>query len=190
MRPAVFIDRDGTINEQRGYVNHLSRFILLPGVGEAISLLNEHSRLVLIISNQSGVARGYFPIDLVHQIHEHMKGELAKDNAHIDGVYFCPHHPEGEVLEYRRACRCRKPETGLIEMARAEFDIDMGRSYVIGDRWLDIAFAHNARLPGILVLTGYGMGEREYIAPPEGIEPAYVARTLLEAVRWLLKRDG
>jgi D-glycero-D-manno-heptose 1,7-bisphosphate phosphatase len=190
MRPAVFIDRDGTINEQRGYVNHLSRFVLLPGVGEAISLLNEHSRLVLIISNQSGVARGYFPIDLVHQTHEHMKGELAKDNAHIDGVYFCPHHPEGEVLEYRRACRCRKPETGLIEKARAEFDIDMGRSYVIGDRWLDMVFARNAHLPGILVLTGYGMGEREYIVPPEGIKPTYVARNLLEAVHWLLQRDG
>jgi D-glycero-D-manno-heptose 1,7-bisphosphate phosphatase len=189
MRPAVFIDRDGTINQELGYVNHISRFMLLPGVGEAISLLNEHNRLVLITSNQSGVARGYFPIDLVHQTHEQMKRELKNENAHIDGIYFCPHHPDGAVLEYKKACRCRKPETGLIELARKEFDIDMGKSYVIGDRWLDIAFAHNAGLPGILVLTGYGMGEREYVVPPQGITPAYVAENLVEAVRWLLSQD-
>jgi D-glycero-D-manno-heptose 1,7-bisphosphate phosphatase len=189
MRPAVFIDRDGTINEQRGYINHLSQFELLPGVGEAVSLLNENNRLVLIASNQSGVARGYFPIELVHEIHDHMKRELERDNAHIDGIYFCPHHPNGEVLEYKKACRCRKPDTGLIDLARSEFDIDMTRSYVIGDRWLDIAFAHNARLPGILVLTGYGMGEQEYVVPPEGIAPAYLAENLLEAVRWLLTQD-
>jgi D-glycero-D-manno-heptose 1,7-bisphosphate phosphatase len=189
MRPAVFIDRDGTVNEQRGYINHISRFVLLPGTAEAISLLNEHNRLVLITSNQSGVARGYFPIDLVHETHEQMKRGLAKDNAHVDGIYFCPHHPEGAVLEYKRACRCRKPDTGLIDMARAEFDIDMGRSYVIGDRWLDIEFAHNAHIPGILVLTGYGMGEWEYVGPSRGIMPAYVAANLLEAVRWLLIQD-
>ena len=188
MKPAVFIDRDGTINEQRGYINHISQFELLPGVGEAISLLNEHNRLVLITSNQSGVARGYFPIELVYETHDHMKRELEKDKAHIDGIYFCPHHPDGEVLEYKKACRCRKPGTGFIEIARSEFDIDMTRSYVIGDRWLDIAFAQNAHLPGILVLTGYGMGEREYVLPPKGVKPAYVAENLLEAVRWLLTK--
>jgi len=189
MKPAVFIDRDGTINEQRGYINHISRFVLLPGVGEAISLLNEHNRLVLITSNQSGVAKGYFPIELVHETHDYMKSQLEKDNAHVDGIYFCPHHPDGEVLEYKRECRCRKPGIGLIEEARAEFDIDMGRSYVIGDRWLDIVFAHNAHLPGILVLTGYGRGELEYAAPPNGITPAYVAENLLEAARWILSHD-
>jgi D-glycero-D-manno-heptose 1,7-bisphosphate phosphatase len=189
MRSAVFIDRDGTINEQRGYINHISRFVLLPGAGEAISLLNEHNRLVLITSNQSGVARGYFPIELVHETHYYMKRQLEKDNAHVDGIYFCPHHPDGEIVEYKRACKCRKPGIGLIEMARAEFDIDMGRSCVIGDRWLDIIFAHNAHLPGILVLTGYGMGEQEYVTPPEGIVPAYVAKNLLEAVHWLLRND-
>jgi len=189
MRPAVFIDRDGTINEQRGYINHISRFVLLPEVGEAISLLNEHDRLVLIASNQSGVARGYFPIELVHQTHDYMKKQLEKANARVDGIYFCPHHPDGEIVEYKEACRCRKPGTGLIEMARAEFDIDMDRSYVIGDRWLDIVFAQNAHLPGILVLTGYGMGEREYVQPPEGVVPAYVADNLLEAVHWLLRQD-
>ncbi len=189
MRPAIFIDRDGTINEQRGYINHISQFVLLPGVGKAISLLNKNNHIVAVTSNQSGVARGYFPIKLVKEIHELMEQKLAKDNAYVDGIYFCPHHPEGEVLEYRRACRCRKPDTGFIEMARTEFDIDMGRSYVIGDRWLDIDFAHNAHLPGILVLTGYGIGEREYIVPRREVKPAYVAKDLQEAVRWILKEE-
>jgi D-glycero-D-manno-heptose 1,7-bisphosphate phosphatase len=189
MRPAVFIDRDGTINEQRGYINHISQFVLLPGVGDAISLLNEHNRLVLITSNQSGVARGYFPVEFVHETHDYMKRELERENARVDGIYFCPHHPDGGILAYKSACRCRKPDTGLIEIARKQFDIDMGRSYVIGDRWLDIVFAHNAHLPGILVLTGYGMNEREYGTPPEGIVPAYIADNLLEAVYWLLRQD-
>jgi len=190
MRPAVFIDRDGTINQQLGYINHISRFILLPNVGEAISLLNKHNRLVFITSNQSGVARGYFPIELVHEVHEQMITTLKSENARIDGIYFCPHHPEGELLEYKKKCRCRKPGIGFIEAAQRMFDVDMAKSYVIGDRWIDIAFAHNAQLPGILVLTGYGRGEWEYVSPPNGISPAYVAENLLEAVRWLLRQDN
>ena len=189
MRPAVFIDRDGTVNEQRGYINHINRFIILPGAGRAISLLNKHNWIVVVTSNQSGVARGYFPIELVDEIHELMKRELAKDNAYVDEVYFCPHHPDGAVREYRKECSCRKPNIGLIEKARSQFDIDMDRSYVIGDRWLDIAFAHNAHLPGILVLTGYGIGDLTYLVPHKEIQPTYVARDLLEAVYWLLGQN-
>lgn len=189
MRPAVFIDRDGTINEEHGYVNHISRFVLLPGVGEAVSLLNKNGHLVVVTSNQSGVARGYFPVELVHETHELMKRELAKDNAFVDGVHFCPHHPHGVVSDYRRECRCRKPDIGLIEKATAELDIDMGRSYVIGDRWLDISFAHNANLPGILVLTGYGKGDLEYIVPYEVTKPTFVTEDLLGAVTWILEQN-
>jgi len=190
MKPAVFVDRDGTINEQRGYVNNMSRFVLLPGVGEAISLLNKNNHLVVVTSNQSGVAQGYFPVKLVHEIHDLMKQELAKDDAYLDGVYFCPHHPDGVVSEYKKECRCRKPGTGLIERARVELDIDMQRSYVIGDRWLDIDFAHNANLPGILVLTGYGRGDLEYIVPHKRLKPTFVAEDLLRAVSWILEQDS
>ncbi len=189
MRPAVFLDRDGTINEQRGYINHISHFSLLPGVGKAISLLNQNNYIVVVTSNQSGVARGYFPIELVKATHELMKRELANDNAYVDGIYFCPHHPDGLVPEYSKECSSRKPNIGLIEKARSELDIDMERSYIIGDRWLDIEFAHNANLPGILVLTGYGTGELEYIVPNKKIKSAYVAKDLLSAVRWILKQD-
>ncbi|MFW6147354.1 MAG: D-glycero-alpha-D-manno-heptose-1,7-bisphosphate 7-phosphatase [Thermodesulfobacteriota bacterium] len=190
MRPAVFIDRDGTINQEIGYINHISRFILLPKVAEAISLLNKHNRLVLITSNQSGVARGYFPIELVREINDRMIQTLKEENARIDGIYFCPHHPDGELREYKKACRCRKPDIGFIEAAQRDFDIDMKKSYVIGDRWLDIAFAHNAHLPGILVLTGYGRGEWEHVTPPSGVSPIYIAENLLEAVQWVLNQDS
>ena len=189
MRPAVFLDRDGTINEQCGYINHISRFILLPGVGEAISLLNKNNHIVVVTSNQSGVARGYFPIELVKEIHELMEMELAKNNAYVDRIYFCPHHPDGVVHEYTRQCSCRKPNIGLIKKAKAELDIDIEVSYVIGDRLLDIEFAHNANIPGILVLTGYGKGELEYTVPHKEKKPAYVAKDLLMAVKWILKQD-
>jgi D-glycero-D-manno-heptose 1,7-bisphosphate phosphatase len=189
VRPAVFLDRDGTINEQLGYINHISRFILLPGVSKAISLLKKNNHIVVVTSNQSGVARGYFPIELVKETNELMKRELAKDGAYVEGIYFCPHHPDGVLSEYSTECTCRKPDIGLIKKARSELDIDMERSYVIGDRWLDIEFAHNANLPGILVLTGYGTGDLEYIVPHEKIKPTFVAKDLLRAVRWILERD-
>ncbi len=187
MRPAVFIDRDGTINEQRGYINHISQFVLLPGVGKAISLLNKNNHIVAVTSNQSGVARGYFPMQLVKEIHELMKWKLTKDNAYVDGIYFCPHHPDGVVPEYSMECNCRKPDVGLIKQAEVELDIDMEASYVIGDRLLDIEFAHNANLPGILSLTGYGKGEFQYSMPHTSITPAGVAEDLLHAVQWILR---
>ena len=114
-RPAVFLDRDGTINEQMGYINHVSRFILLPGVAEAIRLLNENNFLVIVVSNQSCVARGYFPLTLVEKVHEYMISKLKKENAIIDGIFFCPHYAKGRLPEYTFDCDCRKPKTGLIE---------------------------------------------------------------------------
>ena len=188
MRPAVFIDRDGTINEQLGYINHISRFMLLSGVGKAISLLNEKGFLVVVTSNQSGVARDYFPIELVDEANNLMKKELAKDNAFLDGIYICPHHQSGELPEYSIACNCRKPKTGLITRAVSDLDIDLKKSYVIGDRLIDIEFAHNASLPGILVLTGYGMGDLKYILPKKKTRPEYVAKDLLSAVEWILRQ--
>jgi len=190
MKPAVFIDRDGTINEQLGYINHISRFVLLPGVGRAIYLLNRNHYHVVVTSNQSGVARGYFPVELVRETHELMKRELAKDNAYLDGVYFCPHHPDGVVSGYNKGCTCRKPDTGLIEKAKSDLEIDMNRSFVIGDRWLDIEFAFNAGLPGILVLTGYGRGDLEYVVPGRKAKPVFVAKDLPRAITWLLEQGG
>jgi len=187
--PAVFMDRDGTINEQRGYINHISRFILLPGTAEAIRLLNSHQYLAIIVSNQSGVARGYFPLQLVEDVHSHMRELLKKENAVIDGIFFCPHYRTGVVSEYTADCDCRKPRTGLIKSACETFDIDMTNSYVIGDRCTDIELAKRADLEGILVKTGYGLGDIEYVLPGSPLKPAYIAGDLLDAVRWIIEKD-
>ena len=188
-KPAVFIDRDGTINEQRGYINHLSRFEILPGVPEAIGLLNQNGFLALVVSNQSGVGRGYFPIELVQEVHGFMHASLKEKGAIIDGTFFCPHYPQGRVPEYTKDCDCRKPKTGLIDKARKAFEIDMSRSYVVGDRITDLELAHRCNLKGILVKTGYGLGDIAYVLPHRDIKPAYIAEDLLDAIKWILKQE-
>ena len=188
-RPAVFLDRDGTINEQRGYINHISRFVLLPRTAEAVRLLNEHGFLEIIVTNQSGVARGYFPIELVNEVHEHLKELLRKEGAYVDGIFFCPHYHRGEVGEYTIECNCRKPRPGLIEKARKNLDIDMAGSYLIGDRVSDIELAKRCNLKGVLVKTGYGKGDLEYVFPNSRAKPLHVAKDLLAAVRWIIKDD-
>ena len=184
------MDRDGTINEQMGYINHVSRFVLLPGTTEAIRLLNAHRYLAIVVSNQSGVARGYFPVELVHEVHESMKGSLEQKGAFIDGVFFCPHLSRGEVGEYSVACGCRKPLTGMVDQACESFDIDMENSYVIGDRHTDIELAGRAGVKGILVRTGYGRGEEKYILSEKPFKPVHIADDLLGAVRWIIERDN
>jgi len=187
---AVFLDRDGTVNEEVGYVNHLERFTLLPRVGEAIRLLNQNGLKAVVITNQSGVARGYFPESLVHLVHQKMQDLLKKDGAHLDGIYYCPHHPDVGAPPYRQKCRCRKPEPGLIEEAVKELNLDLRSSYMIGDRGVDVEFAHRVGAKGILVLTGYGKGEWEYWGRQGKEKPDYVAQDLFEAVRWILLQES
>ena len=188
-KPAVFIDRDGTINEQLGYINHLSRFVILPGVSEAVRLLNKNNWWAIIVSNQGGVARGYYPLELVDEIHAFLKSTLKEQGAIIDGIFFCPHHPAGILPEYSSKCACRKPETGLIDKAREAFDIEMSNSYVVGDRHVDIELASRLNLKGVLVKTGYGLGEMEYIIPEKRLKPHHVAEDLLDAVKWILNEE-
>lgn len=190
LRPAVFLDRDGTINEQMGYINHISRFQLLPGVGAAMARLNAQGLPVVVVSNQSGLARGYFPAALLEAVHEKMHRELAEAGAHIDGLYLCPHHPEAKEACYRLACDCRKPKTGLLERAARDMGLDLARSYVIGDRWSDLRCGAAVGATTILVLTGYGRGDACYIGPTQTVQPDFVAEDLSEAVDWLLARDA
>lgn len=180
------MDRDGTVNEQMGYINHIRRFVLLPGSAEAIRLLNQHGILTIIVSNQSGVARGYFPIDLVHEVHDHMQQMLRQEGAFLDAILFCPHYPDGKVTAYSRSCDCRKPRTGLIEQACRQYAIDMANSYVIGDRSTDMELAYRSGLKGILVKTGYGLGDLKYVVPVSPYQPFHVAEDLLDAVRWIV----
>ncbi len=187
-RPAVFLDRDGTINEQMGYINHISRFHLLPGVGAAIRRLNEHGLPVVVVTNQSGLARGYFPEALLDQVHDLMREQLAAEGARIDGLYICPHHPEAKEKKFRLACDCRKPRTGLLEQAARELDLDLARSFMVGDRWSDLECGARVGATPILVLTGYGRGDHAHIGPTRELQPALVAEDLAAAVDWILAR--
>lgn len=187
-RPAVFLDRDGTINEQMGYINHISRFHLLPGVAAAVRQLNDLHIPVIVVTNQSGLARGYFPASLLEEVHQKMIQLLAAEGAHVDGIYICPHHPEAKVDKYRQACTCRKPETGLLELAAKEMNIDLSASFMVGDRWSDLRCADRVNATPILVLTGYGLGDNRYIGPSQEIQPAFVADDLQAAVKWIINQ--
>ena len=184
MQIAVFLDRDGTINEEMGYINHIDRFVLLPGVGAAIRRINESGFKAVVVTNQSGVARGYFPMELIDQVHDKMKTLLKEQGAFLDGVYTCTHGPGEEGT--RRSCTCRKPGIGLMEQAAEELKLDLQRSYVVGDRLRDIEMARNGGAKAVLVLTGYGKGELEFFGPSSKVQADFVAEDLGEAVDWIL----
>lgn len=185
--PAVFLDRDGTLNEEVGYVNHPARFQLYPWAAEAVALLNQARFRTVVLTNQSGVARGYFSEDLVGAIHEKLRQEISSGGGRLDAIYYCPHHPEGKVEAYRRECRCRKPDTGMIERATAELDLDLSRSFVVGDRFLEVEMARRAGLRCAFLLSGYGLGEYEYNRHAWTHSPWIVAPNLLDAAREIVK---
>lgn len=189
---AIFLDRDGTLIEEVGYLNHLDRLHLLPGAAGAVRRINRNGYLALLVTNQSGVARRIFDIALVRSAHERLLEELGRDGASLDGIYFCPHHPDALDPEYKTECDCRKPGPGMIIRAAEEHGIDLSRSWMIGDSSVDLEAARNAGVRSILVLTGYGRGEREFRVRRKGLEPDHVAEDLGEAVEWILSRgeDG
>jgi D-glycero-D-manno-heptose 1,7-bisphosphate phosphatase len=180
LRRAVFLDRDGTISEEMGYVNHIERFQIFPFAADAIRQLNQAEIPVIVITNQSGVARNIFPESLVHEVHKRMVKELAAGGAWIDAIYFCPHKTED-------ACDCRKPNPGLLERAAREHSLDLSGSWMVGDRYGDLEMAHTAGARGMLVMTGYGMGEYEYYRGTWPRQPDALARDLSDAVRQILQ---
>jgi D-glycero-D-manno-heptose 1,7-bisphosphate phosphatase len=188
-RRAVFMDRDGTISEEIGYVNHPSRYRVFAYAGEAVRLLNEAGWLAILVTNQAGVARGYFTEDLIGAVHGVLEGELQRTGAHLDAIYYCAHHPSVGQPPYRFDCDCRKPKPGLIQRAAQDFDIDLAASWMIGDRYSDVELAHNAGVRSALVLSGYGRGEWEYQRQAWPREPDMIADDLLEAVRKILMSD-
>jgi D-glycero-D-manno-heptose 1,7-bisphosphate phosphatase len=178
-KPAVFLDRDGTINEEMGYINHPSRFIIFPFVAESIRIFNNLNMHVIVVTNQSGIARGYFSETMLKQIHNRMIAELRSENAIIDAIYYCPHHPTEGGTDYRLDCNCRKPRTGMIDQAVRDFDLDMEGSYMIGDRYKDVVFAHRIKAKSGFVLTGYGRGEFEFQKNTWQYAPDYIGKDLL-----------
>ena len=179
LRPAVFLDRDGTICEEMGYLNHISRLHIFPFAAAAISRLNKAGLPVIVVTNQSGISRGIFPESLVAQIHTRISQELAAAGARVDGYYYCAHTRQED-------CACRKPLPGLLERAAREQGLSLERSFVVGDRFADVELAHGVGGRGILVLTGYGRGEYELHGQQWPRQPDSVVEDLAAAVEAIL----
>lgn len=185
---AVFLDRDGTINEEMGYINHVSRLQVFGFVPKAIKILNDCGYLVFIITNQSGIARGYFTENLVQEVHSRLLKIVSEEHGKIEKIYYCPHHPTEGSDKYRLDCPCRKPKPGMIETAQKEFNIALNQSYIIGDRYKDIEFGQALGLKTILVLTGYGIGEYTYQKDTWPNQPDHICDNLLSAAEEIRRR--
>lgn len=187
LRPAVFMDRDGTMTVEGGYINHPSRLKLITGTAEAVRQLNENEVFAVVTTNQAGVARGYFTEDLVHVVHNRMRQLLEKKGARLDAIYYCPHHPREGAPGYRLDCNCRKPRPGMIEQACRELPVDLSRSYMVGDKISDSEFGHALGVKTVMVLTGYGRGEYKYQRKDWKDKPDHIAKDLRGAVNWILQ---
>jgi len=176
---AIFIDRDGTVSEEVGYMYHAGLFRMYPWTGEAIQKINASGMKSVLITNQSGVDRGYFTESTVQEVHQVLEQELKQRPAHFDGIYFCPHGPE-------RECECRKPKPGLILRAARDLDIDLAKSFMVGDRYLDVRAADAAGVRSVLVLCGDGASEVARYASQPVPQPDFVADNLLHAVDAIL----
>ena len=188
-RRAVFLDRDGTVAEEVGYVNHASRIRLLPGSAGAVRRLRDAGFLAVIVTNQAGVARDYFEEFVVQQANQRLEELLRQEGAALDGIYYCPHHPREGAPPYRQDCQCRKPRPGMLRQASEDLGIDLSRSYMVGDGLVDVGAARAAGVVPVLVLTGYGRGHLEHRRSRWTVEPEHIAENLSEAVEWILDRE-
>jgi D-glycero-D-manno-heptose 1,7-bisphosphate phosphatase len=188
-KPAVFLDRDGVLNEEVGYIHNVEDLNLIPGVAQAIRRLNDRNLFCCLVSNQSGPARGYYPTSHVDALHDRLCNLLAKEaGAHLDALYYCPYlsKPEGGTHpKYTLWSTWRKPNTGMLVAAAWEHDLDLNASFMVGDKATDVDMAHNTGCRGILVQTGFGdrvlSGKYQHHTKPD-----YVAIDLSAAVNWIL----
>ena len=183
MRPAVFLDRDGTLLEEGNYVSDIRNVVFFPYTVDAVRLLNQAGFAVVVITNQSGIARGIVQESFLAEAHAFIDKKLAEGGARIDGYYYCPHHPEGSIAEFARECDCRKPKPGQLRQAAVDLDLDLSRSCVVGDRWSDVDAAAAVGGRGVLVRTGYGMQAAQQSRPS-----AVIVDNLIAAVAWILRQ--
>jgi D-glycero-D-manno-heptose 1,7-bisphosphate phosphatase len=184
IKRAVFLDRDGTINKEVGYLSSPEQVRLISGSVEAIKLLAENNFKIIIVTNQAGVAKGYIKEEVVEAIHNRLRELLEVSGAKIDAIYFCPHHPDGVIERFKRECPNRKPNPGMLLKAAQEHNISLKDSYLVGDMARDIISGVRAGVKTVMVLTGNGRQELEKL--PTGIKPDYIARDLLEAAKWIV----
>jgi D,D-heptose 1,7-bisphosphate phosphatase len=184
----VFLDRDGTLCEEVGYLSSVEQMRLIPRSGEAVRLLNQKGYKVVVITNQAGVARGFFPEAVLEGLHAEMVRQLREEGAYLDGIYYCPHHPSDGFPPYRQECNCRKPATGLLERAAADLNLDLLSGYMIGDHFSDVECGQRVGAETVLLLTGHGqeaLAKRESWPRP----PSFIATDLYEAVLWVLGKS-
>lgn len=184
---AVFLDRDGTINVEVGYLDSLDKLVIYPGTPAAVKTINKSGMKAVVITNQAGVAKGYFGEELVLEIHDRISKILEKEGAFIDRFYYCPHHPTEGKGVYLKTCSCRKPAAGMLFQAAGELNIDLTGSYLIGDTLRDMETAAKAGVKGILVRTGYGGIANDPALNGFGATPVHIAADILDAVRWIMK---
>jgi D-glycero-D-manno-heptose 1,7-bisphosphate phosphatase len=185
-RPAVFADRDGTLIRDIGYLRYPREVDLFPWTVDAVRALNQAGLPIVVITNQSGVARGMMTEAMVDDVHRHLSQLVGGGSARIDAYYYCPHHPDGAVAPYAQACACRKPGCGLIDRAAADLGLDPGASFVVGDKWIDVGAARAAGARALLVRTGAGAEqERE---PPADLTADAVVDNFIEAASWILRQ--
>ena len=184
-RRAVFLDRDGTINVEVNYLSQVEDFHFIPGAPWALKRLKDAGFLLVVVTNQSGIGRGYYDEAALETIHDHMHADLAHYGASLDACYFCPHHPEHAIGDYRRECGCRKPLPGMLQQAARDLDIDLASSFMIGDKLMDVEAGLAAGCTPLLVLTGYGSANLDRL--PEGVK-AYP--DLLAAAEAILAREA
>jgi D-glycero-D-manno-heptose 1,7-bisphosphate phosphatase len=185
VRPAVFLDRDGTLIDDVGYLDGLEQVALYPWTADALRLLGRGGFARVVITNQSGVARGFYTETFVADVHAHIDAELALGGAAVDGWYHCPHYDGTKDPAARASCECRKPKPGLVTRAAEALGLDLSRSVVVGDRWTDIAVARAVGAAAVLVETG--SGAREARKPVDGLRADAIVPTLAEAVSWILR---
>jgi D-glycero-D-manno-heptose 1,7-bisphosphate phosphatase len=182
------VDRDGTLIEEAGYLNHLDRLRFFPFTVDAVRQLNRGGFAVVVITNQAGIARGIVPEAFLSRAHRHIEDRLAAGGARIEGFYHCPHHPDGVLASFRQSCDCRKPRPGLIRRAAADLDLDLVRSYTVGDRWHDLEAGRAAGTMTVLVRTGYGASDEG--APKPDISADAITDNLAGAAAWILRQSG
>jgi D-glycero-D-manno-heptose 1,7-bisphosphate phosphatase len=184
----VFLDRDGTLIEERGYLDRLELLSVYPWTADALRLLGRAGYAVVVVTNQSAVARGMVDESFLDRVHGELSRRLAEGGALIDAYYYCPHLADAKVERYRQVCRCRKPGPGLIERACQEMNLDPAASVMIGDRWLDVACGRAAGTRTVLVRTGHGAHEAE--TPPDGLRADAILNNLMEAAGWILRNSS
>ena len=187
LRPAVFLDRDGTLIEESGYIDRLERVRLFAHAAEALVVLRQAGFALVMITNQSGIAQGMVDVETVEAIHDHIGARFAAAGAPLDGTYYCPHHPKALIERWRAECACRKPEPGMARDAARDLGLDLTRSYVIGDRWRDVAVANAVGGVGILVRSGYGAHDERH--PDPRVTAGAIVDHVHEAATWILLRE-